>query len=52
MAKKTQSQTKKTVECKSMLQLRVLFQDQNGTIRDVTQDEKEDRGLKNLQSMG
>jgi hypothetical protein len=51
MGKKAQPQSSEPVEHKVMLQIRVLYQDQNGRIRDVTQDDKEDRGLKNLQQM-
>lgn len=51
MAKKARLQSNESVERKVMLQIRVLYQDETGKIRDVTQDEEEDRGLKNLQWM-
>ena len=44
------TQPKQSVETKVGLQLRVLFRDRNGKIRDVTRDDELDLGLKDLRS--
>ena len=41
--------SKEVTEAKTMLQIRVLRQNQQGTIRDVTQDDELDLGLNDLQ---